>query len=70
MHSVGDTVFSNCRIYDYEPDGRAVCIARPGERGCIEYIGPDGIPFVRWVDSGRAADCSPTEIESEVGHAL
>jgi hypothetical protein len=57
MHLVGSRVVARRAIYDEQPDGRALRVARDGDAGIVEYVDRDGVPTVRWARSGRAVDC-------------
>lgn len=59
----GSAVYAKCFIYDTDLDGRQRRAARLGDRGCIEYVGRDNVPFVRFERTGRGIDCQDAEIE-------
>lgn len=66
MFHIGDSVTAEARIYEGYPDGRQRLVARPGDRGVVQYVSPEtGLPLVRFERSGWAVDCN----RNEVSHA-
>lgn len=60
MLSKGSIVYAQAIISD--PDSPRP-VARPGDRGEVEYIDSEGIPCVRWERTGWATDCDPADLE-------
>lgn len=66
MFHVGDSVTAAVRLYEVHLDGRQQCVARPGDRGTVQYIAPEtGLPLVRFERSGWAVDCNLDEVSHE-----
>lgn len=63
-HTVGEQVVAAQRLYDNAVDGREVLVARTGDRGRVEYVGRDGVPFVRFERTGRAIDCEGGDLDA------
>lgn len=66
MFRIGDSVTAAVRLYETYPDGRQRLVARPGDRGTVQYISTEtGLPLVRFERTGWAVDCNRNEVNHE-----
>jgi hypothetical protein len=66
MYHVGDSVTAEARIYEVHPDGRQQLVARPGDRGTVQYVSPEtGLPLVCFARTKWAVDCNKNEVSHD-----